>query len=89
LRDLPEVEEPAVVPLHDPLRREEVKAYLKLREGLTQDDLPPETVFAHCEKRLAKLKIPRISLTWRTFTWRTFRERPPEKFRKDIDRRGR
>jgi acyl-CoA synthetase (AMP-forming)/AMP-acid ligase II len=59
LRDLPEVEEAAVVAVPDPLRREEVKAYLKLRAGMTSKDLPPHAVFEHCEGRLAKFKIPR------------------------------
>jgi acyl-CoA synthetase (AMP-forming)/AMP-acid ligase II len=59
LRDLPEVEEAAVVPVPDPVRREEIKAYLKLREGKRPEDLMPGAVFAHCEVRLAKFKIPR------------------------------
>lgn len=59
LRDLPEIEEAAVVPVPDPLRREEVKAYLKLRAGKRAEDVPPEAVLAHCETRLAKFKIPR------------------------------
>ena len=59
LRDLPEVEEAAVVPVPDPLRKEEVKAYLKLKEGLSSKDVPPEKVLAHCETRLARFKIPR------------------------------
>ncbi len=59
LRDLPEIEEAAVVAVPDPLRREEVKAYLKLRAGTKPEDLPPEAVFAHCEAKLAKFKIPR------------------------------
>lgn len=59
LRDLPDVEEAAVVAVPDPLRREEVKAYVKLRAGTTMAELPPEAVFRHCELRLAKFKIPR------------------------------
>jgi long-chain acyl-CoA synthetase/crotonobetaine/carnitine-CoA ligase len=59
LRDLPDIEEAAVVPVPDALRREEVKAYLKLRAGRRPEDLPPEAIFAHCETRLAKFKIPR------------------------------
>lgn len=59
LRDLPEIEEAAVVPVPDALRREEVKAYLKLRDGKRPEDLPPDAVFAHCERKLAKFKIPR------------------------------
>jgi long-chain acyl-CoA synthetase/crotonobetaine/carnitine-CoA ligase len=59
LRGLDEVEEAAAVPVPDPMRREEVKAYLQLRAGLTQTDCPPEKVIAHCEKHLAAFKIPR------------------------------
>lgn len=59
LRDLPEIEEAAVVPVPDPLRREEIKAYLKLREGVRKEDVSPEKVIAHCETRLAKFKVPR------------------------------
>jgi long-chain acyl-CoA synthetase/crotonobetaine/carnitine-CoA ligase len=59
LRAMPEIEEAAVVSVPDPLRREEVKAYLKLREGLTPKDVPPEQVYAHCETRLAAFKVPR------------------------------
>jgi acyl-CoA synthetase (AMP-forming)/AMP-acid ligase II len=59
LRSIPEVEEAAVVPVPDALRREEVKAYLKLREGLTREDLPPQQVIAHCQTKLAEFKVPR------------------------------
>ena len=60
LNTLPEVQESAVVPVPDPLRREEVKAYLLLKEGLTSADLPPERVIAHCRERLASFKLPRF-----------------------------
>ena len=59
IRSVDEVEEVAAVPVPDPMRREEVKVYLKLRAGLTKADCPPEKVIAHCEKRLAAFKIPR------------------------------
>ncbi|MFZ9320990.1 MAG: class I adenylate-forming enzyme family protein [Hylemonella sp.] len=59
LRSLPEIEEAAVVAVPDPLRREEVKAYLKLRPGLTPEDVPPARVFAHCATQLAAFKVPR------------------------------
>ena len=59
IRGVEEVEEVAALPVPDPLRREEVKVYLKLRAGLTKADCPPEKVIAHCEKRLAAFKIPR------------------------------
>ncbi|SLN75695.1 class I adenylate-forming enzyme family protein [Oceanibacterium hippocampi] len=60
LRAMDEIEEAAVIPVPDPMRKEEVKAYLLLREGVTKDDVPPEKVIAHCEKRLAAFKIPRF-----------------------------
>ena len=59
LRGLDEVMEAAVLPVPDDYRGEEVKAYLLLAEGKTVEDCPPETVFAHCEKSLARFKIPR------------------------------
>ncbi|NBQ37889.1 MAG: long-chain fatty acid--CoA ligase, partial [Synechococcus sp.] len=37
----------------------EVKAYLKLRPGLTPEDVPPARVFAHCATQLAAFKVPR------------------------------
>lgn len=59
LRSMPEIEEAAVVAVPDALRREEVKAYLKLREGLSTTEVPPQKVLAHCEGRLAAFKVPR------------------------------
>ncbi|MBM3571482.1 MAG: AMP-binding protein, partial [Alphaproteobacteria bacterium] len=59
LRGMAEIMEAAVLPVPDELRGEEVKAYLLLAEGKCQGDCPPEAVFAHCEKLLARFKIPR------------------------------
>lgn len=59
LRAMPEIEEAAVVAVPDSFRREEVKAYLKLREGLTPKEVPPAHVFAHCARHLASFKVPR------------------------------
>ncbi|OZI66551.1 class I adenylate-forming enzyme family protein [Bordetella genomosp. 11] len=59
LRGMDDIEEAAVVPVPDPLRREEVKAYIKLRAGLTPADVPPEDIFAHCARHLAPFKVPR------------------------------
>ncbi len=47
------------VPVPDPMRREEVKVYLKLREGLTAEQVTPAAVIAHCQSRLAAFKLPR------------------------------
>jgi long-chain acyl-CoA synthetase len=60
LRSMDAIDEAAVVPVPDPLRREEVKAYLKLRDGLSHDDVPPAVVFEHCAKHLAAFKVPRF-----------------------------
>jgi len=59
LRSMDAIEEAAVVPVPDPLRREEVKAYIKLRAGLTPADAPPDAVFEHCARHLAPFKVPR------------------------------
>ncbi|ARP79780.1 acyl-CoA synthetase [Bordetella genomosp. 8] len=59
LRGMDDIEEAAVVPVPDPLRREEVKAYIKLRAGLTSSEVPPEAIFEHCARHLAPFKVPR------------------------------
>jgi crotonobetaine/carnitine-CoA ligase len=59
LRGMAEIMEAAVLPVPDELRGEEVKAYLLLAEGKTPTDCPPSLVFAHCERLLARFKIPR------------------------------
>jgi crotonobetaine/carnitine-CoA ligase len=53
------VAESCVVPVPDALRGEEVKAYLRLAEGVTPRDVPPEAVIAHCRRHLAPFKVPR------------------------------
>jgi acyl-CoA synthetase (AMP-forming)/AMP-acid ligase II len=60
LRGVEGILEAAVLPVPDELRGEEVKAYLLLNEGLAAKDVPPERIYAHCEKNLAKFKIPRF-----------------------------
>jgi acyl-coenzyme A synthetase/AMP-(fatty) acid ligase len=56
---MPEIKEAAAVPVPDPLRGEEVKAYVQLMPGLRPADVPPEHIFGHCERQLATFKIPR------------------------------
>ncbi len=59
LANMDQVAEAAVVPVPDELRREEVKAYLLLRDGVLPADCPPEEVIAHCKAHLADFKVPR------------------------------
>lgn len=59
LEELSQVEEAAVVPVPDPLRKEEVKAYLKLKPGVARDAFSLEALFEHCRKNLAAFKVPR------------------------------
>lgn len=56
---LPDIAEVAVVPVPDPVRGEEVKAYVVLAAGVGIDALPPAAIFTHCAKNLAPFKVPR------------------------------
>lgn len=60
LLSLPGIAEAAVLPAPDPMRGEEVKAYVVLGAGKTRNDLPPEQIIAHCSGRLAPFKVPRL-----------------------------
>jgi len=51
--------EAAVVGAPDPMRNEEVKAYILLAEGKTAEDVSPADIQAHCLERLSKFKVPR------------------------------
>jgi acyl-CoA synthetase (AMP-forming)/AMP-acid ligase II len=51
--------EAAVVGVPDPMRNEEVKAYVLLAPGKSARDVTPEEIQAHCRERLSKFKVPR------------------------------
>jgi len=59
LRMMPEVSEAAAVAVPDPDRGEEVKVYVVLRPGTARDAVPPAVIAAHCERNLARFKVPR------------------------------
>jgi acyl-CoA synthetase (AMP-forming)/AMP-acid ligase II len=59
LNSLDDVLESAVVPVPDDRRGEEVKAYIRLQEGLTREACPPDRVIEHCARHLAAFKLPR------------------------------
>jgi crotonobetaine/carnitine-CoA ligase len=65
LRSYPKILEVAVIPVPDELRGEEVKAYIQLKEGLSQVDVPPGEIIELCRRHLAAYKIPRY-LEYRT-----------------------
>ena len=52
--------EAAVVGVPDPMRNEEVKAYIMLAEGATPEQVTPQDIEAHCLERLSKFKVPRF-----------------------------
>ncbi|MCV6593568.1 MAG: AMP-binding protein [Silicimonas sp.] len=60
LQELGGIQEAAVLPVPDDHRGEEAKAYIILVDGMTPENLPPETIAAHCRTRLAPFKIPRF-----------------------------
>ena len=59
LRSIPEVSDAAAVPVPDPVRGEEVKVYIVLRPGITPEAVPPAAIATHCERGLARFKVPR------------------------------
>ena len=59
LRMMPEVAEAAAVAVPDPVRDEEVKVYVVLRSEISRDAVSPTSIAAHCERNLARFKVPR------------------------------
>lgn len=55
----PQVLEAAAIAVPDPVRDEEVKVYIVLKEKQTPSTVPPEEIIAWCQERMAKFKIPR------------------------------
>lgn len=59
LRGVPGIVEAAVAAVPDAVREEAIKAYLRLDEDVTPEQVTPEIVLAHCTRNLARFKIPR------------------------------
>jgi acyl-CoA synthetase (AMP-forming)/AMP-acid ligase II len=59
IRELPEIEDVAAVPVPDRRRGEEVKIYVQLKPELALDALPPSAILSHARARLAAFKVPR------------------------------
>ena len=79
LKDMPEIIEAAVLGVPDEIRKEEVKAYVILKPGLTPDDVPPQSIIEHARKQLAAFKVPRY-IEYRSEFPRT----PSNKIRKPL-----
>jgi crotonobetaine/carnitine-CoA ligase len=79
IRSNPRVLDVAVIPVPDPIREEEVKAYVILKPGETDETCPPEEILAWCEDRLAYFKVPRY-LEYRD----SFPRTPTEKVQKQV-----
>lgn len=58
-RELDGVLDVAAVPVPDDSRGEEVKIYVVLKPGLSEDLLPPKAITDHCSSKLAPFKVPR------------------------------
>ncbi len=59
LREAPEIAEVAAIAVPDDARREEVMVLVKLANGITEGEFPPEAVKMHAASRLAGFKRPR------------------------------
>jgi crotonobetaine/carnitine-CoA ligase len=79
IRSHPRVLDAAVIPVPDPIREEEVKAYVILIDGETAESCPPEEILGWCEARLAYFKVPRY-LEYRD----SFPRTPTEKVQKQV-----
>jgi carnitine-CoA ligase len=55
----PKIELAAVIPVPDPVREEEVKAYVVLTRGETKERVPPLEIISFARERLAAFKVPR------------------------------
>src|SRR5262249_15653321 len=79
IRSHPQVLDVAVIPVPDPIREEEGKAYVILRSAASWGTCPPKALVEWCEARLAYFKIPRF-VEYRDEFPRT----PTEKVQKQI-----
>src|SRR5258706_15110709 len=73
------IEDAAAIPVPDPRRGEEVKAYVVLKPGFTKTILPPPRILDQVAKMLASFKVPRY-LEYVNALPRT----PSEKIKKDV-----
>jgi len=84
LRDHPSVLDAAVIGVPDPIREEEIKAYVIMQPGHSAETDGPEALLTWCEERLAYFKVPRY-LEYRD----SFPRTPTEKVQKQLLKRER
>ncbi|WP_165978847.1 class I adenylate-forming enzyme family protein [Antarcticimicrobium luteum] len=56
---LPGIEDAAAVAVPDPVRGEEVKIYVQLKNSVAREAVPVEAILDHARQHLAKFKVPR------------------------------
>src|SRR5206468_9195139 len=59
LNGIPVVLESAAVAMPDAVRGEEVKVYIVLNEGAPSPDAVLDDIVGHCQRQLARFKVPR------------------------------
>jgi acyl-CoA synthetase (AMP-forming)/AMP-acid ligase II len=73
------VKDAAAVPVRDPARGEEVKAYIVLKPGYSRDKITPDVILGEAARTLAAFKVPRY-LEYVEDLPRT----PSQKIKKDV-----
>jgi crotonobetaine/carnitine-CoA ligase len=59
IKSHPKILDAAVLGAPDEIRREEVKAYVILKPGETEETVTPNEIISYCDERLAYFKVPR------------------------------
>lgn len=67
LNSLPEVSESAIIPVPDPMRGEEVKAWIVLKPEVDRNDALLASIIDRCQESLADFKVPRYFAFRETF----------------------
>src|SRR3546814_9051875 len=71
------------LPISDPKRGEEVKAYVRLDETVTPQALTPQAIVDACSKHLAAFKLPRYIAYVEDFPRTPSRKVAKERLKKD------
>jgi len=80
IRKHPGIADVAVLGVSDAVRGEELKAYVVLKDGETEQSVPPTQIVSLCSRELAAYKVPRFIAYWS----RPFPRTPSMRVQKDI-----